>query len=119
MPLTIQTSPFHVQSAADFPPSKKSKPVKRSQDLYGLSSGAVRMSTTYGASEDAGGAGFLSLPVSAEPLVLRTPWVVTVSAERAGPPLVRAGRSAAGGTALSASLKAASAVPWRVMAIVK
>src|SRR5947208_3388586 len=49
MPETIHTSPLHVHRAAR-PSEKKSIPPKRSHELYGLSSGAVRVSSTYGPS---------------------------------------------------------------------
>src|SRR3954451_16244941 len=47
MPETIHTSPFHVHSAAR-PSEKKSTPPNRSHEWYGLSSGAVIVSSTYG-----------------------------------------------------------------------
>jgi hypothetical protein len=45
MPETTHTSPLTEQTAAS-PLEKKSRPPKRRNDFHGLSSGAVRVSTT-------------------------------------------------------------------------
>src|SRR5262249_20129816 len=75
MPLTIQTSPLHVEMAAR-PSEKKSSPPKRIHDLYGFLNGGVSESMVYAV---------LSSP--------RLPCVVTVSVKRALAPLVKGVRS--------------------------
>ena len=76
-PETIHTSPLTEQIAALVESLKKSKPLKRSQELKGLSSGAVMVSTTYGPSP---------------PLVASLPWVTSGAPQRVGPPWVKAAR---------------------------
>ena len=75
MPLTIQTSPFQVQMAAEWPSGKKSNPLVRSQALPAGCSGSVIVSTVYGS---------LSSPV--------WPTLTAGSPQRRGPPLVRAAK---------------------------
>src|SRR5690349_15170052 len=78
MPLTIQTSPFHVQIAARWPSLKKSNPPKRIQVCHGFgaSGGGVISSTAKGPSSD--------------PIL---PRVAMGGFQRGGPPFVRGRKS--------------------------
>src|SRR5262245_34884480 len=103
MPETTQTSPSHVQSAARVMSEKKSNAPTRIFAFHGLLTGSVSTSTTYGV---------FSLET--------TPWVMTVSAQRAGPPFVSGVSSAGFGDALTSAANASFfAAPPEAVRILK
>src|SRR5437879_2002641 len=94
MPETIQTSPLQVVRAARWPSGKKSKAPMRIQEWYGLLSGSVRLSTTYGS---------VFFPSAAG--LARRPLVSIAAVQREGPPLVRVERSSGAGEDFASSSK--------------